>query len=386
LGDTGISPEHKLLILRSDTGVYAYSGVIGSLQETLLNAQAGIKDSQSAQLIPITDEFVALIWLGDDGQFWKTDGTNAYPISVDQILPTLVIAYRSAIASNANPRFPSGYNKDYQYYFCTVGAVQFCWRWVTKAWFLCQGWPIGPTFKSVDQNRLPAYFVASSAAINLNPFVVNQSFLGGIDVLANSSGPQQAYGIAQIAQIGLNDNGVMPAVFWTSPELHGGAWSHWKECHEIEISTLDTGVLYNVTCSASPQQNGAIQTAKTLQLQAPNNSGFPFILNQSVLGGINVLADPIIQALQAARPVSLQGKTAVTIPPSQWWPQGDSMALQGNSVQVTVSYGGGTNAFDLLAMELFFYDRGTRRGNGTFYNPDAITIAPFDPLLGPLNP
>lgn len=385
VSDTGISPTKTMLVFRDDFGIWAYTGALGQQEEALLSADVGIVDRISAQFLPTKGQLGAVVWLGNDGQFWMTNGAHCFPISTDQILPTLVVAYREALAASGTPRFPSGYNHQWQYYFCTVGDIQFVWRWNLEAWTLFQGWPIGQSFQAEDANELPILLIASNQTITLDPFVVNQSELGGLDVLADTDEPQQVYIIAEVGKIGFNDNGTMPEVYWKSPVIHGGDYDSFKKFHWADICVLDTGVLYNVKGESTRRSDGTVQESKTIPLQAPNNVGPPFILNQSLLGGADVLADPVIIALMPGTPVSMQGRLAVEIEPTEWWPEGYNSILEGSGMQLTVSYGGGANAFDLLGAGIRYLPQGSRRGAGTFYNPEDITTAEFNPFLGYLN-
>ncbi len=381
----GISPEKKLLFFRDDFGVYAYQGALGDLNEALLSCDVGIADRLSAQFLPTKGQLGAVVWFGTDGQFWMTQGVKCYPISTDQILPTLTTAYREALAASGTPRFPSGYNHDWQYYFCTVGDLQFVWRWNLEAWTLFQGWPIGPSFRAEDPNGLPILLIASNQTITLDPFVVNESELGGLDVLADADEPQEVYIIAQVGIMGDADNGTMPEVYWRSPVIHGGDYELFKKFHWGDICVLDTGVLYNVVGESTRRSDGTTQVTKTLPLQAPSITGTPFVLNQSVLGGTDVLTDPVIAALMPGTPVTLEGRLAVEIEPDEWWPEGYNTILEGTGMQLKISYGGGANAFDLLGAGVRFLPAGHRRGGGTLFNAEDITTADFDPWLGYLN-
>ncbi len=377
----GITPTQTLMIFRNDEGVYAYSGALSQLHEQLLNCDVGMKDRQSAQYLPTNGEFGVVIWLGRDGQFWKTNGVNCLPISAATILPTLSTAYYSALLEDPDTRFPSGYNEQWQYYFCSVGGIQFVYRWPVDSWTLFQGWPVGPTFIAPDENGLPALFAAAHVPFLATPFQLDSSELGSNDVLSDSPSQQQVYALTQIARIGFSDLGVMPSVYWASPVLHGGDFNLFKMFHWASITTLDTGVLYNVVGRSVRRSDGSVMVTKTMPLQAPLSQGAPFILGQSVLGGSDVLSDPLLAALSPGSPVSMQCRLSVPIPVSEWWPAGMNELLQGNAMQLIVSYGGGANAFDLLGSQIDYISRGYRRGSGTFYNPEALTDLPFDVFL-----
>ena len=384
----GIPPTRNIIFLRNDEGVYAYEGALGTLTEKLLNCDAGCRDAASVQYCPTKGQFGNLVWFANDGQFWRCNGVDCLPISTEQILPTVASKFRQALSANTNPRFFSGYNHDWQYYWCNVFDTQFVWRWSTESWTLFQGWPVGPSFNAVDQNNQPAYFTAGNSPVQLNPFILGQSELGiGFppSVLASSSGLQNTYVLAQIGRLGYADNGVMPSVYWASPILHAGDFDLFKRWHWAAIATLDTGVLYNVYARSVKRSNGHQQITRVIPMQAPNGSGNPFVLNQSVLGGNDVLEDPTTAALSPGTPVTMEGRLSVPIPVSKWWPAGNYSILEGSGMQLVVAYGGGPNAFDLLSAQVRFKPYGYRRGSGKLYNAEALFNQPFDPFYGYLS-
>lgn len=353
IAEVGVPPFGNIIVGRNDFGIFAYKGALGSLQEALLNCPVGIKDRDSAQYLPTAGSFGTIVWLGNDGQVWASNGITCQVISGD-ILPTLQAAYGTAIANNNAARFYSGYNQQWQYYYLDVGGTQFVYRWPTNSWTMFQGWPSGPSFSTFDGTGAPAYYVASAAPSGNN--------------------------LSQIGVIGSADNGVMPAVYYTSPVLHGGNFNLFKDFHWGAIAVLDNGVQYQLSASSIKRTDGSQMVASNIPLTAPANpGGNPFIVGSSLLGGSDVLSGPG-QVLSSGTPVVMQGRFAVPIAADEWYPNGHMETLKGNGCQLTISRVGGANRFDLLGAEVLYVSRGYRRGSGGLYSPDAVANQPFDPF------
>lgn len=359
LANIGFPAERTYVILRNDKGIYAYTGALGEQVERLLNCPWGCRDAMSAQYVPSSTRGV-IMWLSNDGQIWQTDGTDAKPIS-SNVLPTLQSAYNAALANDPDQKFYSGYNHTWQYYFCDVAGQQFVYRWATDAWTMFSGWVSGPFFQTLDNNNVPAYYIASNDVANP--------------------------ALCQIALLNTPDNGTMPSVYWTSPVLHAGDIELLKEFFWGVIATYDTGVTYNMAAESIKRINNTAMTARTVPLVSPaaSEDGIPFVVGSSLLGGSHVLSAGG-SAFATGTPVIMQGRFACEIE-NEWYPEGSYETLKGTGVQVTISYGGGGDenafAFDLLGLKVLFLPRGYLRGAGAPLNAEALSDQSFDPFVGP---
>lgn len=352
IAEVGVSPFQNIVIGRNDLGIYAYSGALGSLHEALLNCPVGVKDRATAQYLPTAGQFGTIVFLGTDGQVWSTNGIAANVISGD-ILPTLQSAYSLAIANNVSQRFYSGYNQAWQYYYVDIAGTQFVYRWPTNSWTMFSGWPSGISFNSTDATGAPGMFIASNAVNNNN--------------------------LSQVGVMGLADNGTMPPVYYVSPVLHGGDFNKFKDFQWGAIATFDTGAIYNMTAQSIRYGNSTQMVANTVQLTSPQTGASLFIIGQSLLGGPNVLGLPAT-SISPGTPVVMQGRFAVPIPASEFMPAGRLETLKGNGCQIKIAYGGGSNVFDLLGVEVLYVPKGYRRGSGAQYNPEDLSNQPFDPF------
>jgi hypothetical protein len=346
----GVQPFENIIVGRNDLGIFAYSGALGSFHEALLNCPFGVRDRDTVQYLPTDGMFGTLVYLATDGQVWGTNGINCAPIS-GNILNALRDAYRLAIANDPKQRFFSGYNQQWNYYWLDIAGTQFVYRWEQKAWAKFQGWPSGPSFNAIDGSGAPANFIAARGGNYL----------------------------AQVGVIGIGDNGAMPNISYTTPVLHGGDWNRFKEFHWGAIATYDTGAKYQMAATSIKRSDNSQMVATSQTMTAPGQTGTPFIVGQSLLGGPDVLGG--VAPGGSGTPVIMQGRFAVPIPADEWFPQGHNETLKGNGAQLTISYAGGAKAFDLLGVEVLYVPRGYRRGSGTSYNPEDLTGQPFDPFV-----
>jgi len=358
ISNTGVPPARNLLILRSDEGVYAYTGAPPSLVESVLNCPVGCLDADSVQFVPALDGLGGIIWLGTDGQFWKSNGINCLPIC-QNTYNYIINAVGNTLNNNANARFRSFYNDVWQYYSCDVNGTQFAYFYNTGAWSKFQGWPSGPTFSTTGFTGAPIYYVASSATSN--PYV------------------------AQIAVDNSLDNGSMPSTYWTTPFLHGGDLRGYKSFDWITLCPLDTGVTYRVQGISNKRSDNTYMQSDSALLAAPlggtAGSG-KFILGVSKLGGPDVLGSGSV-SVASAIPVPMQTKMVCSVPDDPYLLPGMKESLKGVAAQYTIKWAAGQAAFDLLWIEVQYAPLGEQRGAGGPYNPVVNSPAVFDPWNSP---
>ena len=344
IAEVGVSPFRTIMIGRSDIGIYAYSGALGSLTESVVNCPVGCKDGASAVYMPGAGSFGEVIFLGTDSQFWATNGVTAVPVSLP-ILPILGPAVQTAAIGNPNVRFWAGYNEQLQYYFCDVAGVQYVYKWDLKCWSKFQGWITGPIVNSTDATGVPAMFIASASVSS--PYIMQ-------------------VGIPQA-----DDNGTIPNIYYTTAYLHAGDPDKTKTFQWVAPFVYNTGTGYSVGGTSMPRPDGTFLTAKSLifpGIASVTNTNY-FILNQSTLNGPDVLGGgsnpvvgagtPIINHGRLACPMKLQGVLAGLTA---------SEDLYGGAAQFTVAYNSGTVDFELIALEVRYLDRGYRRDGGSTFN------------------
>ncbi len=358
IANTGVSPSRQIIVGRSDIGIYSYSGAMPNLEENVLNCPVGCRDADTVQYLPMTGLFGSIYFLGTDGQFWQLNGINAAPVSTN-ITDTIVNAVNNALAANPDLRFNSGYNEEWQYYWCDVNGTQFAFRWQTGAWTKFQGWPSGPTFLTTGFNGAPAYFVASKS--EANPY------------------------LSQIAIDNVADNGVMPVVYYETAALHAGDQRLMKEWQWATIGVYDTGAKYAVSGKGNKRIDGSYMQSDEMMFTAPGADTIvqgQFILGQSKLGGPDVLG--IGTTATGGEPTIVNGVFRCPVKPDEWMPEGQYETLKSNACKIKVRYAGGSSSFELLTIEVQYVPLGYYRGAGNQYNPTAGAPDGFDPFVGPL--
>ena len=359
IANTGIVPGRTFLIGRNDQGIWAYTGAMPTLTESILNCPVGCLAGESVQYIPTSGAFGVVNFLGTDGQIWQVNGVNAVIVS-GNILDTISQAVSYALQLNPNQRFYSGYNEEWQYYWVDINGTQYAYRWQTSAWMKFQGWPTGPIFSTIGFTGAPVYYTAGNGA---SPY------------------------LSQIAMDHTFDNGVMPTTYYDTPYLHGGDLRLMKEFPWITIGAYDTGTLYSVKGTGNKRLDGSHMESDESMLQAPltTNLDNAFILGSSLLGGPNVLTttSPVV----GGNPVIMQTVLACPVTETKFIPAGIKETLKANAMKLRIAYAGGTQAaYDILQIQAQFVPKGYMRGAGNQFNPTAGAPDNFDPFTAPVGP
>lgn len=371
IAEIGVTPFRTFVVARSDEGIYSYSGALGSLEEKLINCPTGCRDGASAQYLPGAENFGIIVFLGNDAQFWATNGITASPVSL-QILPLLADQAGYAILANPNARFWSGYNEQFQYYFCNVSDVQFVYKWDMKCWTMFAGWPSGPVINSTDDQGVPALFVASDDQVS--PRFMRIGLAGQPDNVTSVS------------------TGTIPPIYWKSAWLHGGDPELTKIWQWVAIVANNVGTVYEVSARGLARANdGSYMETEPLYLSTTpgQSAGNPFILDVSILDGPSVLQPPGVLAPPSS-PVMAHGRLACP-----FVAETDSMLvgitdlfeeLKAVAVQFTIAYNGGTLDYDLLALLARFEEDGYQREGGNEYEAEAGVANPHSPFIPELVP
>jgi hypothetical protein len=364
IANTGVPPTRTIVVGRSDVGLIAYTGALGSLQENAINCPVGCRDGASAVFCPGADGFGDVIFLGSDGQFWKTNGINAIVASLD-IQTTLQMQVQNAPAGG---RFWAGYNQQQSYYFCNVGSFQFVYKWDIKKWALFTGWPNGVVLNTTDIHGVPALFIASS-----DPAIL---------------------GYYQIAVPQIGDRDTVPSIYYRTPWLHAGDPELLKIWSWITLLAYNTGTRYVVTAVGleRPEDNTQMQS-DPLYLGSASATGIkPFVLDSSLLDGPDVLtAAP--SGSSGPLPIMMRGRLSA---PVTWEP--DSMCrgileeivggggairedMKAVAIQFTIAYNAGIADFDVLGIQTRFTSRGYKREGGDMYDSSMGVPNPRDPFV-----
>ena len=378
IADTGVPPTRTFVVGRSDKGLVSYTGALGSLQENAINFPVGCNAGESAVFCPGADGFGVILLLGNDGQFWKTNGINAVVASLDiQNLVQTQFTY-----APPGTRFYAGYNPFFSYYFCNVNGYQFAYKWDTERWHVFRGWPNGIVINAPDLDSIPSLFIASSS-------------------------PGQT-GYFQIGIPNTDDDGTMPEIYYKTAWLNAGDPELLKIWRWIAIEAADSGTVYAVSARGNARANdGSYMQSSTLYFGTTGTQVDYFTLNVSLLDGPDVLApDTVLPGpapiIPPTSPVLCKGMLACPFTPEDdsylrgimdlTEAGGGSLNedLKATACQFTVAYSEGTKDFDVTMIQPRYLSRGYRREGGWQYESAMGVTNPRDPFivnnLSPLDP
>lgn len=324
VSDMGVSPFKALFVGKSLRGVFGFQGALGALQEFLIPANVGVLDGKTVQFIPGPDGRAYVVWLGTDRELWFTNGITADKLS-GKIRSELAQAILERIQTAANPRFNSVVNTlDYQYVLDIGGGIHFVYDYQLKTWTKYTGWPSGAWTEGVDATGFPAIYVASDT-------------------------------VSQFAQAnyGDSDNGSLITFQWKSGLLNAGNAERLKDWDWLYATfATDQGQL-EITVDPGPGTLGSGEPATGI-LTVPASGESPFILDQSLLDGVDVLTAGNQSTFDLFRK-----KLRLRVPVAAY--PGLSEKLRASDVQVTIKQSLVQGHFELLGFKLLYLNRGYKR-------------------------
>lgn len=317
VANTGISPFRTILVGKSQFGLYAYSGALGSLTEILINCPAGVRDGASMRYVPGPDGSGYALFLGTDNKVWGINGSTALEIS-GPIRTELFGAVQTQLSINVNQPFTAAVNTPDQQYIVDIGGgLQYVYHYQTKAWSRYRGWPSGYWVEAVDNFGQFQLFCADR---------VNNALS-----LCNS---------------GITDNGAAIAPYWTSPILTAGSPNVFKIWKWIYLDYRTDNAI--ITIGGTIGMGAGASSTKSVQPSGASNIGRFDISNwdQSQFGG-------------ATGSFKLyKNRARFTVPDSS----GITMGSLGDSnVTIKLSTTTPGSRFEILGFSLFYLPRGRKR-------------------------
>lgn len=333
---TGVPSTRQLMIGKSSGNIFLYQGALGTLQENAVPSPVGAQDGNSAVYIPNTDGTGSVMFLGNDGQFYLTNGSNCLPASLN-IQNQVNKMMSDALVLNPNQRFYATYNAQFQYYMCDFGNnQQLVYKWDTKAWWLFSGWPSGPYTIARAPNGLPTIFVAGS----LTP------------------------GVFQLSLSQTNDNGAPIVAYYTTPYLHGGKPEREKIFYTTTVFCNSVGIAYQVTATTAVRMDGTTQTTRPLNFHdpafgaaaAPSGVGAVWDVSkwdQSQWGG------GVPSQINAYPFAPMRGRLVVLSVGSDWVPPGIAFVCRSSAILLKIAWLAGIPDFQITGLNVSFAFRST---------------------------
>jgi hypothetical protein len=331
VANPGVPSTRQLLIGKTTQNLFLYQGALGTLTENAIPCPVGTIDPNSAVYIPTQQGIGAVMFLGSDGQFWLTNGSDAFIASKN--IQTLVYTLTTtALIKNPYKKFNGAYNDQFQYYICDFGNnQQLVYKWDTGAWWFFQGWPSGPYLTAINELGLPSLFVASAQP-----------------------------GITGLYEVGLqqtNDNGSNISAYYTTPYLHGGKPERQKIYYWFDLFTYNIGVQYTVTGYTMPRSDNLTQVSNPVVLNDPARGAVigtgPLIWNVG-RWNVNVWGGGYVSPAQPYATVAMHGRLNVPSFGTQWVPRGTPGPLKSGACQFKIAWSAGVPDFRMVALGVGF--------------------------------
>jgi hypothetical protein len=344
----GVPPTNSIMVVGSEFLILA-QGAVNALKLNTVNVPMGCQDGNSVVYIPTGDLLGAVMYMGNDNQFWETNGITGDCVS-KQLLNWLNLTIQTTKEANPVARFSGSYNGRYQYYIVDLGMNnQLVYRWQQKAWYYISGWPSGFYCEGTTGIGFPCNYVSSSS-------------------------PTFTAAIYLVGQDNILFNGQVPVIQFNTPYLHGGDTSELKEYQWIymEMNNLIPAA-YNVYVQGLPFQGGLFPQSNTLLFPNP-------LLNKALLSNYGVwnvsLWDVALwgpgESVFPQQPAVTGGMLVEAVPATVWGPA-TTQPLRSAAATAIISWtnNGVVNAipdFDVGKVSMPYKAMGHRMVGGSLYS------------------
>lgn len=375
VAQVGVTPSKQFMVGKDNRQLFLYAGALGTLTENAISSPVGILQGASAVYIPTAAGLGGVMFLGEDGQFYLTNGIEC-PIASNNIKILCTNLVNLSLAANPNQRFNAVYNQRFQYYMCDFGNnTQLVYKWdvggdgkQVGAWWLFQGWPSGVYSSAPLTRGLPSVFVGAN--------------YGGVA------------GVYELALDQTDDNGQDITAYWTSAYIHGGRPERLKIFQEVTLFSYNVGVQYQVTAQGLPQSNQIVPSTKELLFNDPAVGAIsPSTGSASLWGvaewGIGLWSGTESTLTQPYKIGGMKGPLVVPSAISKWGPAGYPLPLRTGAAQFKVAWNGGVPDFRVTSLKIAFLPQNENVGALPFSNQgqvvsnfsaDRTTILPGNPF------
>ncbi len=333
VAQVGVTPTKQFMVGKNNRQIFLYNGALGSLTENAVSSPVGIVDGSSAVYIPTQQGLGAVMFLGDDAQFYLCNGIECPVISTG--IKTLAYNLtQAALLANPGQRFNAVYNQRFQYYMCDFGnSTQLVYKWDTAAWWLFKGWPSGVYSVAPTNTGLPSVFVG-----------------------ANYAGQT---GVYQLALDQTNFNGVAPTIYWTTPYMHGGKPERLKIFQDVTMFAYDVGVQYQLTAQGMPRSDGVIESTVPMLFNDPAVGAIPAQVGAVSLWGvakwgISQWSGGNTSVVNANQIGAMHGPLVVPSMATKWAPAGMPLPLRTGAAQFKIAWNAGVFDYRLTSLKIAF--------------------------------
>lgn len=346
----GVPPTNSIMIVGSEFVILA-QGAVNALKLNSVNIPIGCQDGNSIAYIPTGDLLGEVTFLGNDNQFWSTNGITGDCIS-KKLLNWLNLTIQSSKETNPSQRFSGAYNARYQYYICDLGMnQQLLYRWQLKAWYPVVGWPSGFYCDGTTGIGFPCNYVASSGTNTPATYLVGQD--------------------------NINFGGVLPSIFFNTAYMHANDITEEKEWQFVDLQ-MDNLIpsAYTVVATGLAQAQLAAPVSNPLTFLNPSlismltaNYGiWDVSLWDQALWGVGSTVAP-------QQPYPASGMLVQPVPATVWNPA-TTQPLRSSAVSFNISWNsnGVANAipdFDILGLQARYKPMGHLMVGGQQYSAES---------------
>lgn len=329
IADAGVSPFRALFVGKSQDGVFSYSGPLGTLVENRIQIPAGVLDGLSVKFVSASESLSGgIVFLGTDRRVWFTNGINSVEIStkIAREVSDLVL---TNLASAATVRYAAVRNfADRQYVLDFGSNIQLAYHYNIQAWSRYEGWPSGLWAEAIDGTGAPAIYSAS--------------LIDGSTAFCNN---------------GISDNGPAINVYWTTPYVHAGDITRWKQFDWLYvIFRTDVGQIeVTITEAITKTASGNLVSTFTYFPEPVLGGDVPFVLDSSELDSGDLFLD---DASGVFRTYEVKERIACPVVAAAFGNIVANELMRAAAVQVKIGQSQKIARWELLGTQLLYLMRG----------------------------
>lgn len=153
LSNENVAPSNGIFVGKDGSCSFSLRGPVSDLEEIRIKSSTGVIDGNTVSFIPYTKGGV-VVYLGNDRQFYVTNGVTADSIVEDRIRKEVKDYINDRLSVNPAQRFYAGRNYLNNQYVCNLGGGRwYAFDWNRVRWTRYDGWPDGAVLETLNSSR-----------------------------------------------------------------------------------------------------------------------------------------------------------------------------------------------------------------------------------------
>lgn len=153
LSNENVAPSNGIFVGKDGSCSFSLRGPVSDLEEIRIKSSTGVIDGNTVSFIPYTKGGV-VVYLGNDRQFYVTNGVTADSIVEDRIRKEVKEYINERLSANPTQRFYAGRNYLNNQYVCNLGGGRwYAFDWNRVRWTRYDGWPDGAVLETINSSR-----------------------------------------------------------------------------------------------------------------------------------------------------------------------------------------------------------------------------------------